>query len=322
MKKWTSLLLALAMTLSLAACGDSGTQENTSEPPASVSGSTGEETPAPTGTETPAEEPTEAPAEETAESETSTTGDSSSVLIAYFSWSGNTEQVAQIIQQETGGDLFEIAPATPYTNDYNELLDIAQQEQSDNARPELAGQVENWEQYDTIFVGYPNWWSDAPMAVYTFLESYDWDGKTLVPFNTSASGGFGRSLSGLEESASGAAILEGRAPLGLRSWRVSPLPSVPLEMHRAKWRPGWMSWDCNKNGKEAANMPHVAITMIPGRDEETKLALAKKTQEFLVGELGIDPKFVSVSIQDIPMEDWQKSMEQFPDEIMYVKPGV
>ena len=205
MKKWTSLLLALAMTLSLAACGDSGTQENTSEPPASVSGSTGEETPAPTGTEMPAEEP----AEEPAESETSTTGDSSSVLITYFSWSGNTEQVAQIIQQETGGDLFEIAPATAYTDDYNELLDIAQQEQSDDARPELAGQVENWEQYDTIFVGYPNWWSDAPMAVYTFVESYDWSGKTLVPFNTSASGGFGRSLSGLEESASGATILDG-----------------------------------------------------------------------------------------------------------------
>lgn len=205
MKKWTSLLLALAMALSLAACGSSGTQENTSEPPASVSGSTGEETPAPTGTEMPAEEP----AEEPAESETSTTGDSSSVLITYFSWSGNTEQVAQIIQQETGGDLFEIAPATAYTDDYNELLDIAQQEQSDDARPELAGQVENWEQYDTIFVGYPNWWSDAPMAVYTFVESYDWSGKTLVPFNTSASSGFGRSLSGLEESASGASILEG-----------------------------------------------------------------------------------------------------------------
>ena len=205
MKKWTSLLLVLAMTLSLAACGSSGNQESTPEPPASGSGSTTEETPAPTGTETPAEEPSEEPAE----SEMSTTGDSSSVLIAYFSWSGNTEQVAQIIQQETGGDLFEIAPAAAYTDDYNELLDIAQQEQSDNARPELAGQVENWGQYDTVFVGYPNWWSDAPMAVYTFVESYDWDGKTLVPFNTSASGGFGRSLSGLEESASGAVILEG-----------------------------------------------------------------------------------------------------------------
>lgn len=200
MKKWTSLFLALAMALSLAACGSSN-QGNTPEPPASVSGSTAEETPT--------EEPAEEPSEEPAESETPTAGDSSSVLIAYFSWSGNTEQVAQIIQQETAGDLFEIAPATPYTDDYDELLDIAQQEQSDDARPELAGQVENWEQYDTIFVGYPNWWSDAPMAVYTFLESYDWSGKTLVPFNTSASGGFGRSLSGLEESAPGASILDG-----------------------------------------------------------------------------------------------------------------
>ncbi len=205
MKKWISLLLALAMTLSLAACGSSGTQEDTSEPQASTSGSAAEETPAPTDTETPTEEPSEEPAG----SETPATGDSSSVLIAYFSWSGNTEQVAQLIQQETDGDLFEIAPATPYTDDYNELLDIAQQEQADNARPELAGQVENWEQYSTVFVGYPNWWNDAPMAVYTFLESYDWSGKTLIPFNTSASGGFGRSLSGLEGSAAGASILEG-----------------------------------------------------------------------------------------------------------------
>lgn len=69
-------------------------------------------------------------------------------------------------------------------------------------------------------------------------------------------------------------------------------------------------------------MPHVAITMIPGRDDETKQALALKTQAFLVQELGIDHKFVSVSIQDIPKEDWGKSMEQFPDKIMFVKPGV
>ena len=200
MKKWTSLLLALAMALSLAACGNSN-QENTPEPPASVSGSTAEETPT--------EEPAEEPSEEPAESETSTTGDSTSVLIAYFSWSGNTEQVAQIIQQETGGDLFEIAPATAYTDDYNELLDIAQQEQSDNARPELAGQVENWEQYDTIFVGYPNWWSDAPMLIYSFLESYDWEGKTLIPFCTSGGSGFGRSLDNLPASAPSATILEG-----------------------------------------------------------------------------------------------------------------
>ena len=131
------------------------------------------------------------------------------ILIAYFSWSGNTEAVAGMIQEEVGGDLFEIAPAEPYTEDYDTLLEIAQTEQQEEARPELAAQMENWDSYDIIFVGYPNWWSDAPMAVYTFLESYDFAGKTLIPFNTSASGGFGRSLSGIEESAAGAEILEG-----------------------------------------------------------------------------------------------------------------
>ena len=168
------------------------------------------ETPAPTDTEMPGEEPVEEPSEEPAGSETPTAEDSSSVLIAYFSWSGNTEQVAQIIQQETGGDLFEITPATPYTVDYNELLDIAQQEQSDNARPELAGQVENWEQYDTIFIGYPIWWGDAPKIISTFLETYDFDGKTIVPFCTSGSSSIGSSADDLDALTQGAAWLEGQ----------------------------------------------------------------------------------------------------------------
>ena len=160
---------------------------------------------------------TEAPAasEETVNSRESAKADDPAgeggTLIAYFSWSGNTEKMAQTIQEEIGGDLFQIEPAVPYTDDYDALLDIAQQEQADNARPELAAQVENWDSYEAVFVGFPNWWSDAPMAVYTFLESYDFSGKTLIPFNTSASGGFGRSLSGIEESAAGADILEGLA---------------------------------------------------------------------------------------------------------------
>ena len=160
---------------------------------------------------------TEAPAasEETVNSRESAKADDPAgeggTLIAYFSWSGNTEKMAQTIQEEIGGDLFQIEPAVPYTDDYDALLDIAQQEQADNARPELAAQVENWDSYEAVFVGFPNWWSDAPMAVYTFLESYDFSGKTLIPFNTSASGGFGRNLSGIEESAAGADILEGLA---------------------------------------------------------------------------------------------------------------
>ena len=205
MKKLLSFLLSAAMVFSLAACGgenaSSGTGENTAPP---VSSAPEFSEPSETPVETPEETPdaSEPPADV---DQTETGG----TLIAYFSWSGNTEQVAQIIQEATDGDLFEIAPAEPYTDDYNELLDIAQQEQSEDARPELAAQVENWDRYDTVFVGYPNWWSDAPMAVYTFLESYDWTGKTLVPFNTSASGSFGRSLDGLAESAAGAEILEG-----------------------------------------------------------------------------------------------------------------
>lgn len=189
MKKILTFIVSSAFALSLAACGSQSTASE--------------------NTDAAAEAAEEVSAETLAEENVTEAVSEGGVLVAYFSWSGNTEQMAQIIAEETGADLFEIAPATPYTDDYDELLDIAQQEQADNARPELAAQAENWDSYDTVFVGYPNWWSDAPMAVYTFLESCDWTGKALVPFNTSASGGFGRSLSGIEESAAGAEILEG-----------------------------------------------------------------------------------------------------------------
>ena len=194
MKKILSLLLAMTLAFSLAACGGQDASLGGNGMAVEEAGAS-EVASQPTGTETSVE--------------TEETAGEGGTLVAYFSWSGNTERMAQIIAEQTGGSLFEIEPATPYTDDYDTLLDIARQEQSDNARPELAAQVEDWDSYDVVFVGYPNWWSDAPMAVYTFLESYDWTGKTLIPFNTSASGGFGRSLSGIEESAAGAEILDG-----------------------------------------------------------------------------------------------------------------
>lgn len=203
MKKLFSVLVAMTMVFSLAACGGNPSSggDTSSEPPVSSSEPSSIPSETPDSSEVPASDaPSSQPEESTEEGET---------LVAYFSWSGNTQQMAEIIAQETGADLFEIATVTPYTDDYNTLLDIAQKEQGEDARPELNAQVENWDSYDTIFVGYPNWWSDAPMAVYTFLESYDFTGKTLIPFNTSASGGFGRSLTGIEESATGATILEG-----------------------------------------------------------------------------------------------------------------
>ena len=210
MKKVCSILLSMAMLFSLAACSGgepAASESSASEAPTSSSEVSSQ--PASESAEMSAVPEEPASSEEPVASEES--NEAGGTLIAYFSWSGNTEQMAQTIQAEIGGDLFKIEPAVPYTEDYDTLLDIAQQEQAEDARPELAAQVENWDSYDVIFVGYPNWWSDAPMAVYTFLEAYDFTGKTLIPFNTSASGGFGRSLSGIEESAAGATILEGLA---------------------------------------------------------------------------------------------------------------
>ena len=233
MKKTAGIFLLCMMVFTLAACGQTqgstasseaesspaaetvSRQETGTEAEETESGAeavTAAETMVETVEETASETAAEAGSAETNASESGaeeTGNGTGNILIAYFSWSGNTEAVAGMIQEEVGGDLFEIAPAEPYTEDYDTLLEIAQTEQQEEARPELAAQVENWDSYDIIFVGYPNWWSDAPMAVYTFLESYDFTGKTLIPFNTSASGGFGRSLSGIEESAAGAEILEG-----------------------------------------------------------------------------------------------------------------
>lgn len=129
-------------------------------------------------------------------------------LIAYFSWSGNTEAVAQEIQEQTGADLFEIVPAEPYTDDYDELLDIAREEQSDNARPEIA-ETADLSAYDTVYLGFPNWWGDMPMILYTFLDEYDLSGKTIAPFNTSGGSGFSDSLDTIAEMEPDAEIKEG-----------------------------------------------------------------------------------------------------------------
>lgn len=205
MKKWLSLLLSMTLAFSLAACSG-GSPSSSDNAPFEPSAQPSE----------PSTQTSESPVSETPAQTTESTSETGGILIAYFSWSGNTEQMAQMIQAETGGDLFEIAPATPYTDNYNELLDIAQQEQADEARPALANRVENWDGYDVVFVGYPDWWSDAPMLIYSFLEVYDWEDKALVPFCTSGGSGFGRSLNKLSDSASGATILEGLHVSGSR----------------------------------------------------------------------------------------------------------
>ena len=129
------------------------------------------------------------------------------ILITYFSWSGNTGNVANAIHNEIGGEIKKIEPLEPYTDDYDELLDIAKDEQDSDARPALKENIDV-SSYDIIFVGYPNWWSDMPMIMYTFLEANDFSGKTIVPFNTSGGSGFSGTISEIEKI-TGANVLDG-----------------------------------------------------------------------------------------------------------------
>lgn len=135
----------------------------------------------------------------------------SKILIAYFSWSGHTKELAQEIQSQVGGDLFEIQTKEPYTTDINVLSSQSLQEQRDNIRPALSTHVDNMDQYDMIFIGYPNWWSNMPMPVFTFLEEYDFSGKTIIPFTTYGESGFGNSLSSIHEILKDSTIVKGLA---------------------------------------------------------------------------------------------------------------
>lgn len=112
---------------------------------------------------------------------------------------GNNEYIAQIIQRETGGDLFVIETVQEYPTTHDPLLEFAYEEKAEDARPELATQIENPDNYDVIFLGYPNWNADLPMSLYTFLEEYDFSGKTIIPFTTHGGSGFSRTVQTISE---------------------------------------------------------------------------------------------------------------------------
>ena len=133
------------------------------------------------------------------------------VLIVYFSQTGNTETVANIIHDNVGGDIVKLETTEAYPSDYDELVDYAQQEQQEDARPELSTVIENIEQYDTIFLGYPNWWGDMPMAIYTFLDTYDLSGKTIAPFITHGGSGLSGTPENIQEEELNATVTEGLA---------------------------------------------------------------------------------------------------------------
>ena len=145
------------------------------------------------------------------------------ILIAYFSKSGTTESIAHLLQQQTGGDLFKIETVQPYPSAYRETTEVAKAEREGNARPAIKEPLPDISKYDVVMIGYPIWWHDMPMAVYTFMEKYNFSGKTVVPFCTSGGSDLAESLPGFNKSAKGAQILEGltaNRPADLDPWLV------------------------------------------------------------------------------------------------------
>ncbi|MDO4582189.1 MAG: flavodoxin [Bacillota bacterium] len=220
MKKTLTIILSLALVFSLAACG-STRQQGASDPTPSQSEETPDQSePTAPGASTAAPSESEPVAEDDSEAgEEIPTGEDSAgsgILIAYFSKTGNTQTIANMLAGQTGGDLFKVETVVPYPDDYNQTVDIAREEQDNDARPELATHVDNMEQYDIIFLGYPNWWGTMPQAMFTFLEEYDFSGKTIIPFCTHGGSALGRSEGDIADLAPDATLLEGLAVSGSR----------------------------------------------------------------------------------------------------------
>ena len=213
-----TFVIVIMMVLSLAACGSS----------------TGSQTDSTQGTQPESAAPetkTDAPEPET-ESDVQTVSDGKT-LVVYFSVPettsadnmtdeedystfvrngevlGNVQYVAYLIQENTGADIFRIEPVTPYPMNHAELEEVATQEKRDNAYPEIAAQIEGFDDYDTVFVGYPNWYADMPRIMYTMFETYDFSGKRIIPFVVSGGSGFSNTISTITELESGADVVKG-----------------------------------------------------------------------------------------------------------------
>ena len=199
MKKLLSILTLCFVLLTLTACGSANTATAPTEAE-SKSAATETES-APTETENGA-----------AESSDYQTSDGRA-LVVYFSATGNTEALAETIAETTGAELYEIVPEEPYTEEdlnYNNDDCRANREMDDeNARPAISGSVENMDDYDTIYLGYPIWWGDMPRIINTFLESYDMSGKTIMPFCTSGGSGITSSVSNIRAACPDSNVIDG-----------------------------------------------------------------------------------------------------------------
>lgn len=198
-KRVLALLAAAMLCLSVTGCGSkdqsSGIRNETSGASSALASSS--------------EEPLSVPdADAKKESDTASTLHAN-VLVVYFSYTGHLDSMAHWIADETGGDLVRVTAKDPYPDDYDETVDRAKREQDDDARPEIDVELtaDQMAQYDTVFFGFPVWWYDLPMPMYTFLETYDFSGKTVIPFfSHEGSSNGGSALSTLETLAAGAAV--------------------------------------------------------------------------------------------------------------------
>lgn len=195
MNKILSLLFVAILTASLVSCGDD-------EPKTEI--------PEGNGTEVP---------------------ENSKVLVAYFSWGGTTRRMATQIAEQTGGTLFEIVPVTPYPTEYTPCTEVALEERDNDARPAIKDKVNNWDDYDVVFIGCPVWWHTAPMIINTFSESYDFEGKIVVPFCTYASTYRDETLQKIVDLTPDADHLPG---LGLTSGGIGNGSNVSTWLHNIK----------------------------------------------------------------------------------------
>lgn len=232
MKRTLSLLLSLVMALSLAACSGSGDGSSSQVSSAAPESSAAESSASESSSEASSEISSEAPSssEVSSQVQAGETASGSNVLVVYYSATGNTAQMAQYIADSTGGDLFEIQPVEPYTDDDLNWTDdnsrVSQEHADESLRDVelVADTVDNWDQYDTVFIGYPIWWGIAAWPVDGFVEANDFSGKTVIPFCTSSSSGLGESgqlladMAGTGDWQEGQRFRSGASQEDVQSW--------------------------------------------------------------------------------------------------------
>ena len=202
------LFVVSILLLTLSACGNAGENNKVTETESATVTETAESV---TDSENEAVEPVTEPdtVAEITEAEAEPAEEYSNTLVVYFSHTGNTKTVAEYIHDLVGGDLVRLEPVNPYPEGYSDALDPAKQEQRENARPEIQNTIEHFDSYEIIYLGYPIWWGTTPMLINTFLESYDFSGKTVVPFATSGGTGIDKSIEDIRGEIPSAEVKDG-----------------------------------------------------------------------------------------------------------------